>query len=283
MKGMSCSAIPSHILLMLPALAVSHAMLQPQAGWEQTCDAGTEALLRSIMLQSNITLMPASECILQISSSLTVTGFHGKQLFTLGTTGQQQPCARGMLVLQQLPPGIYADPYELDSWSQSADNKARDVGVQFHGQVDLESIDDQAMSQAVSLTLPLGIGTCTDGALGHVHQDRAARGAGYSVSVPLHSRYVQAVPKPDSSSWWGGMLMSHTLHAPWAACYIVGATNSRNMDVSDVFVGTENAALQWTMPVGSLWHAPVVAALTVGSTALGALGVLWQLWARQIQ
>ena len=286
---MRCNALSLHGLLLALPLMVAASVLQEQLPGD-SCPtsqaASSERLLHEALLHSNLTLLPAHQCSLSISRRLTVTGFHGKLDLQLrlrdscnlhdGATGAEQSPAQGLVVIQQLPRGIYADPYELGTLAQEPGVRSHDVQMRFHGRVDLESMDRGAVPQALSLVLPADVQAIADDGL----EDHAASSSsGFTISMPLHSRYVQAVEACNQTRLWAGHFVSHILPTPLAACYMSSAESTISPSTTDAFVSADSMVLQWTVPVGSLHHASLVAGLTVGSSAVGAMAVLWNLFA----
>ena len=284
-----CNAPTLLRLLMALPLIVATCVLQEQLPGD-SCPtsqaAPSERLLHEALLHSNLTLLPAHQCSRSISRRLTVTGFHAKLEYQVrprdscnlhdGTPDAEQPSAQGLVVIQRLPPGIYADPYELGTLAQEPEVRSHRVQIRFHGQVDLESMGSTATPQALTLMLPADVKACAADDLG---DHTATLSSGIAIRVPLHSRYVQAVEACNQTGLWASRFVSHTLDGPLAACYTSRAEGIVPPSLADALVGAGSEVLQWTVPAGSLHHASLVAVLTVGSSAVGAMAVLWHLFA----
>ena len=250
-------------------------------------DAFAASLLQSLLHDHGLRTLPASCCSLQIASSLDVTGFHGKLDLALQhrqrlLSTDSSMCAshaQELLIIQHLPCGIFADPYELETWAKEHEARSSAPHVLFHGQVDLESKGSQAQPQAVSVLLPVGSLNChTPGT-----EPLAAMCGNHTLNLPLHARYAEPAAATNEVKLWGGRFVQLQLPDTLAVCCISAAETPQHAVRLEHAVVEVEGVLQWSIPVGALDHAAIVAMLTLAFTFVGGAVIVWQLFASSLR
>ena len=247
-------------------------------------DTFAASLPQSLLHTHGLRTLPASCCSLQIAASLAITGFHGTLNLALQhrqrlSSSDSTTCgshAQSLLIIQHLPRGIFADPYELETWAKEHEARSQAANVRFHGQVDVESISSQALPQAVSIMLPIGSFNCQT----QCADPSAAVCGNHTLSLPLHARYAEAAAATHESRLWGSHFVQLQLPDTIAVCCTTAAETSKHAGtrLEHALVGV-GGTLQWTIPVGAQDHAAVVAVLTLAITLVGGAAVVWQLLA----
>ena len=244
-----------------------------------SCAAATHReLLEEALQHYNVTPAAPSPCAAAATTSLATTGFHGRLQLALAPqccgpvpqascTAACSPSAEQgsrLLVLQALPSGLYADPYELASWAQELPAQLQPAAVELFGPVDLESAAPAAQPQLLTVSVPAALG-CSGAACSTAAQ---------TLSIPLHARYQQPAWSEQQTGWlaWLGgpvvhivlprsrLLAQHLREWEW----LCGET-------------AEAQQLVWSVPTGSLQHADFVAWLTMGVTSCGAAVCSWHI------
>lgn len=89
---------------------------------------------------------------------LAASGFHGKVHYDISLAAIPLGSFSGfceLLLLQPLPAGVYADPYELKTWA------GRTQGVletRLFGEVDVENIESKSLPSALALRVLATLG-----------------------------------------------------------------------------------------------------------------------------
>ena len=188
--------------------------------------------------------LPLSWQLDQFSASLKHTGFHGRlEVQGLLTAASNLTIAAGcqqIRLKQHLPPGIFADPYELDKLVSSS-MPAGLIGFEIEGDIDVEGLEAFCQATQLTVTSPLHIAKQHD-----THSaDSMWR---FSFAVPLHSRYPEPGPTPTVRT----RLVNVTGHQVFLACG--GAPNAVHVEV---------VQLSWPVPAGSLKDAWLVDSVTI--------------------
>ena len=188
--------------------------------------------------------LPLSWHLDHFSASLQHTGFHGRLLVEgLLTAAGNLTTAAGcqqIRLTQHLPPGIFADPYELGNLVSSS-MPAGLIGFDIEGDIDVEGVEAFCQPTQLTVTSPLHPAkehdTCSAESLWK-----------FSFAVPLHSRY----PEPESMPTVRTRIIHVRGYHAFLACS--GAPNA---------VHVEDVQLSWPVPAGSLKHAWLVDSVTV--------------------
>lgn len=202
------------------------------------------------------------------------TGFHGKITYTVDLPQHMGFDSHKFTVLQLLPAGLYADPYELQNLvtttMQRGDSKLLSSFKVF-GLIDVEKIETEC-SQTV-LSISAHYAACqTDDASCTAHMQM-------ELTVPLHARY----PAPQ------------TFHAPGFKAFLWSGLHHYNItrplflveDASESGAATPRCYstpaqqisssgqqfVYWTIPTGGMWHMQLVEIVTV-LTAVCSLCIL---------
>ncbi len=205
-----------------------------------------------------VALMLASSCVAaahtleaplswqldHFSVSLRHTGFHGRLAVEgLLTAASNLTVAAGcqqIRLKQHLPPGIFADPYELGNLVSSS-MPAGLIGFDIEGKIDVEGLE--AFCQPTQLTVTSPLHTAKQ------HDTHSADSIWkFSFAVPLHSRY----PKPEPMPTVRTRMMYVSGHQVSLACG--GAPHA---------VHVEAVQLSWPVPAGSLKDAWLVDSVTI--------------------
>lgn len=236
--------------------------------------AGLSELMHQALQHYNISQPPHELCPGAAAATLVTTGFHGRLQLVLPepcceqqsgqasaqeldrTAATRSPGGR-MLMLQELPANVFADPYELATWQEEHSGRLRPTAIKLFGPVDLESMQSAASPQLLGITV---------GALS-VACSQALCSGPLTVSVPLHARYhPPAWPKP-SSGWLGGPHATFTLPQP----QVLAGQDGQWLCPSGIVGRTsELQPLQWQVPVGNLKHSTAVTGLTFAVLTCGA-------------
>lgn len=167
-------------------------------------------------------------------------------------------------LLQGLPAGIFADPYQLENAAAAG----RGPRVMLFGPIDLESIETTAVPTALAvygnLTL-LGRSESRDDGCGSVASE-----------VEVHARHP--VPQlPTGTSPWqryvASPLMEHVLPPP-VVLVRQGVHGPLVLSRWARLPTTGGDRLSWRVPAGNLLHAWIAPAVTAASVLIGAASVL---------
>ena len=172
----------------------------------------------------------------------------------LVATDSQQ--AVQLLLLQPLPSGVYADPYELASWQADLPQHLQPTTAQLFGPVDLESAQPAARPQLVSLSAPASPG-CSRPACTATKQ---------MLSVPVHARYHLPVWPTDSS--WAAQLGGPRALVELQQPRLLVQAGSRALWLC---LQPDSPALSvlWDVPAGNLQHATLISWLTLVVVTFG--------------
>ena len=205
--------------------------------------------------------------------TLQPVGFHGHIKYIVSHQQAMISDTCMLTVLQPLPAGVYADPYELENILTAPNHQC---GVAFHmsafklfGTVDVEKIESDC--NATVLSVSGRFDTSGNGA-------QLCDSVKYpSLSVPLHARY----PAP------------HLHRSSGVIPFLMGSQHQYNLEQPKISMAYANASLafcpatsvveaesvapnmqlHWIVPAGGVWHVQVVQAVTA-FTAVSGLYVL---------
>ena len=191
------------------------------------------------------------------------TGFHGHITYTVSLNEAVDLAACNITVLQLLPAGIYADPYELENIVTASGNM-RDNGLhqssfKVFGVVDVEKIESDCSQTLLSVS--------TWYAASQAPLESCTAQSHLKLTIPFHARY----PPPSvartsgfATQFFGGMHQYSVTqpifrveHAdqlgPGRLCYLK-AVQEANSNAQQL--------LHWTVPTGGMWHMQLVEIVT---------------------
>ena len=230
-------------------------------GWS-TMDTGEVLDVRCHQMQAASTNM-----------ELHNTGLHGEITYTVDLPQGVAFDTCNFTVLQLLPAGLFADPYELQNLvttTMQRGNSKLLTSFKVFGVVDVEKIETDCSQTLLSVSAHYA-----------VLQTQAMSCNGHTrigLTVPLHARY----PAPQlfgasslSTFLWSGLhhynitkpLFTVDYASESAAtpqCYSTPAQHTSE---------TSQQFLHWTVPTGGMWHMQLVEIVTV-LTAVCSLCVL---------
>ena len=203
--------------------------------------------------------MPAGATDIKLDN----TGFHGHITYTVSLTSVMDLAACNLTVLQLLPAGIYADPYELENVVTTSHevrgNALHLSSFKVFGVVDVEKIESDCSQTLLSVSAWHAASqtqgeSCT--AQSHVR-----------LTVPLHARYpppTEARTSGFATQLFGGL---HQYNITQPVFQIERAEQSgprRTCYSSPIQEASTNAqqTLHWTVPTGGMWHMQVVEIVT---------------------
>lgn len=201
------------------------------------------------------------------------TGFHGKVTYTVDLPQHMASDSHKLTVLQLLPAGLYADPYELQNLvttTMQRGNSALLSSFKVFGLVDVEKIETDCRQIVLSISAHYAACQTRDASCtAHLQME---------LTVPLHARYPapQTFHAPGFEAFlWSGLhhynitrplfLVENTSESsaatPWCS------TSAQQISNSD------QQCVYWTIPTGAMWHMQLVETVTV-LTAVCSLLVL---------
>lgn len=203
-----------------------------------------------------------------IRVNLQPTGFHGHIQYTLDHSQLVLTDDCQLTVLQPLPAGIYADPYELGSLvSTSGGSKGFALQMssfRLFGTIDVEKIESECNATVLAVSAQL-----------HTFRDEtwSCPSMNHSIlSVPLHARYPapKMQPLPGSLTPFLGAHHQYNLADPTVSVKCASSPLLKSGCVSSA-VSEANQAMQlrWVVPAGGLWHALLVQLVTFVSAVYG--------------
>ena len=238
-------------------------------------------LLEEALAHYNVSAPAPERC--GAAADLVTKGFHGKLRLRLpavscrngssARAGCSSTCdsssqgSSSLLVLQALPSGVFADPYELATWQQDLPSQLQPAAVQLFGAVDLESIQSAASPQLVSIMVQ----GCT-APVSAVQQQ--------TLSVPLHARY-HLPARPEAGTWcaWlAGPMANISLPQPRVLTQHAAGWSWLCVQPDE---DIEDGRLGWQVPVGNLEHTALMSGLTYSLMVCGAAVVTHQLMKQQ--
>ncbi|KAL4458969.1 hypothetical protein ABPG75_013834 [Micractinium tetrahymenae] len=185
------------------------------------------------------------------------------------------PPAVGAVLLQTLPPAVFADIYQLDNAAALSQGPA----AQLFGPVDVESIERYSQPTVLAVLCRAN----TSAAAEAKTQVPPSCTAGAELVVPLHARY----PHPQhaarqAGSWWQAALsvpVVTELAPPLVLVQCPGSSSGSigkegQWQVAQLEAEALPQPVRWERPAGNLQHGPLVAGGTAAALLLGVAVVL---------
>lgn len=208
---------------------------------------------------------------------LQPTGFHGQIQYGISHSELVHFDGCKLTVLQPLPAGIFADPYELENLVTAGERQHNDSlrlsMFRLFGTIDVEKIECDCNATVLS-------------ASAHLHSPKEAAkscsGAQHSyLSVPMHARY----PAPQLQPVSGlvpillGAHHQYNLSDPVVRVECSRASQQKSDCYLPLLVQTSSNAhekldLHWTVPAGGLWHIQFVHSVTAFTAVCGLCALL---------
>lgn len=251
------------------------------AGTLQTSLANEASILQQQELQHN-DLMPmrnkaaASQCSMLPDSAVEVTlqhtGFHGHLIYAVNSSHISTSGNCNITILQPLPAGLYADPYELDASKSFPVNQMKCPlqvsAFKLYGSVDVEKIESACSQTLLSVSAKLEIAT--------EMLQRQGNKADVRVSIPVHARYPAPAEKRRDGlmSSLVGFYHYHNIKPPllYAECTQVSSL----IPCFTSFAIQQHAVeqLKWKVPAGGVWHTQAVQFVTASIAILGSASLI---------
>ena len=201
------------------------------------------------------------------------TGFHGEITYTVDLPQDMTFDTCNFTVLQLLPAGLFADPYELQNlvttimqWGKSKLLSSFKV----FGVVDVEKIETDCSQTLLSVSVRYAASQTQLPSCNAHMQIR--------LTVPLHARYPaphMSDPSGLSTFLWSG-LHHYNITTPLFIVEIASESDATPQCFSTPAQQTSKDSqqfLDWAVPTGGMWHMPLVEIITV-LTAVCSLCVL---------
>ncbi|KAL3138285.1 hypothetical protein ABBQ32_006102 [Trebouxia sp. C0010 RCD-2024] len=208
---------------------------------------------------------------MQVNSTdakLHKTGFHGKMIYTVDLPQAVAVNGCNITVLQLLPAGVYADPYELQNLVTTTTHKCSSgllSSFRVFGFIDVEKIETDCGPTLLSVS-------------GHyaASQMQAVSCNGHmqaKLTVPMHARYpaLQKHRPSGYSSFFFSGLHQYNISRPFLR--VEHASETANVATSQCYSAQVQHSLHWTVPTGGMWHMQFVEVVTV-LAAVSSLCVL---------
>lgn len=201
------------------------------------------------------------------NTELHRTGFHGKVTYTVQLPQAVASDTCKFTVLQLLPAGVYADPYELQNLVTTNTQKegGRLLSVKVFGLVDVEKIETDCGHTLLSVSAQ-----CVAAQMQVVshHGDMQMK-----LTVPLHARYP--APQKCRASGLFTFLFSglHHYNMTPSLLRVEHANKADSNPSPQCYSGQAQHSLHWTVPTGGMWHMRLVEIVTT-LTAVSSLCVL---------
>ena len=201
------------------------------------------------------------------------TGFHGEITYTVDLPQGVACDTCNFTVLQLLPAGLFADPYELQNLvttTMQRGNSKLLASFKVFGVVDVEKIETDCSQTLLSVSAYYAafqkqVGSCD------AHTQ-------IGLTVPLHARY----PAPQmldafglSTFVWSGLHHYNITKPLFRVDYPSKSAASPQCYSTPAQHTSQNSqqSLHWTVPAGGMWHMQLVEIITV-LTAVCSLCVL---------
>lgn len=197
------------------------------------------------------------------------TGFHGKMTYTVDLLQAVAFDGCNFTVLQLLPAGVYADPYELQNLVTTTTHKCNSgllSAFKVFGSIDVEKIETDCCQTLLSVSGHYtasqlqALSTCN----GHLQ---------VKLTVPLHARYPAPEQRRPSGFWsflFSG-LQQYNISRPFL---VVEHTSEKDsVATSQCYAAQAQHSLHWIVPTGGMWHIRLVEVVTV-LAAVSSLCVL---------
>ena len=197
------------------------------------------------------------------SMELHKNGFHGEITYTIDLPRDMTFDTCNFTVLQLLPAGLFADPYELQNLVTTTMQRGKSKllsSFQVFGVVDVEKIETECSQTLLSASARYAafqaqVASC------NAHMQ-------IGLTVPLHARY----PAPQffavsglSTFVWSG-LHHYNITSPCfrVECASVSAATPQCYSTpAEQTSKLSQQFLHWTVPTGGMWHMQLVEIFTV--------------------
>ncbi len=215
-----------------------------------------------------------------MQATMQTTGLHGQVQYALDQCqlALSDQCQLALsdqcqlTVLQPLPAGVYADPYELQNLISTSGGdhgtNLRMSAFRIFGSIDVEKIESDCNATILSVSAQIKVSS---------HKGKSCPDKEHSVlSLPLHARYPvpSLQPLPGVVSLLLGTHHQYNVVDPAFRVECARPAESKAACFSSAQHSTREQ-LHWTVPAGGLWHAQFVLFFTA-ITAVCGLCVLLQ-------
>ena len=203
-------------------------------------------------------------------ATMKTTGFHGQVQYALDQCQLELPGQCQLTVLQPLPAGLYADPYELQNLMSASGDHGTNLQMsafRLFGPIDVEKIECDCNATILSVSAQIKVSSregssCPD-------KENSI------LSLPLHARYPvpSLQPLPGVVSLLLGTHHQYNVADP--AFRVDCATPAESK--ADCFSSAQHSTrmqLHWTVPAGGLWHAQFVLFFTAITAVCGLCALL---------
>ena len=200
------------------------------------------------------------------------TGFHGEITYTVDLP-QDMTDTCNFTVLQLLPAGLFADPYELQNLVTTVMQRGKSkllLSSKVFGVVDVEKIETDCSQTLLSVSARYAASQ-TQLASCNKHMQ-------IGLTVPLHARYPAPHmfdPSGLGTFLWSGVHHYNITKPLFRVEYASGldaTTHCYSTPAQQTSKGSQQF-LGWTVPTGGMWHMQLVEIVTV-LTAVCSLCVL---------
>ena len=224
-------------------------------------DLWQEALQHHGWLATNCKAMQSEA----MQASMKTTGFHGQVQYALDQCQLALFDQCQLTVLQLLPAGLYADPYELQNlMSASGGDHGSNLQMsafRTFGSVDVEKIESDCNATVLSVSAQFKLPS---------HKDNLYPCQHSVLSLPLHARYPvpSLQPLPGVVSLLLGTHHQYNVADPAFTVECARPAESK----ADCFASAQRSTrmqLHWTVPAGGLWHAQFVLCFTAITAVCG--------------
>lgn len=206
-----------------------------------------------------------------MQATMKTTGFHGQVQYALDQCQLALSDQCQLTVLQPLPAGLYADPYELQNlMSASGGDHGANLQMsafRIFGPIDVEKIEFDCNATILSVSAQIKVSS---------REAKLCPDKEHSIlSVPLHARYPvpSLQPLPGVVSLFLGTHHQYNVADPAFRVECARPAESK----ADCFSSAQRSTrmqLHWTVPAGGLWHAQFVLFFTAITAVCGLCALL---------
>ena len=197
---------------------------------------------------------------------LQKTGFHGRITYTVDLPQAVAADACNFTVLQLLPAGVYADPYELQNLVTTTTQRSN-AGLlssfKIFGMIDVEKIESDCDQTLLSVSAHYAAAQAVS-----CNGDMQVK-----LTVPLHARYPapQQCRASGFSSFWFSGLHQYNISQPFVR--VEHRSDTASDATSECCSAQAQQSLHWVVPTGGMWHMQLVEVVTT-LAAVSSLGIL---------
>lgn len=203
-------------------------------------------------------------------AKLAAKGFHSHIEYTFDRQLLAKSKVCQITVLQPLPAGVYADPYELANVVGMPSTKPQLQLAAYHvfGKIDVEKIEPDCEPTVLSVSANISIASLYLSAATLSAREPEA----YHLKIPLHARY----PVPHSQHpGHSDLYHNYTIEAPTVMLRCLDPLPQQTSGAATVcqdvcYVSSAKHDLRWTVPVGLDKHARLTQIAT-SAVAVGSL------------